>query len=652
MNIAISPAKRQYRFIVFVAMKFLLHRSNGVLAALSPFIILSPLVLRAAPGSVDIQGELKAWHAVTLSMEGPQASELDRSPNPFTDYGMFVIFAHESGSPVYSVPGYFAADGNAGNSSASSGNVWRAHLSPDKSGEWRYEVQFRKGEDAALDPSSGKALAPYHGVSGSFKVGRTDKSGRDFRGQGRLQYVGGHYLRFAGTGGYFLKAGPDAPETLLAYSDFDNTTSGKPDKGPLKTWSPHSGDWNRGDPTWGDGRGKNLIGALNYLSEVGVNAFSFLTYNAGGDGDNVWPFVNRNDKFHYDCSKLDQWGVVLAHAQSKGLYLHFKMQENEIDDHRAGAKREPKVIPEALDGGKLGRERKLYTRELIARFGHHLALNWNLGEENTQSYQELNDWSEYIHNLDPYDHNIVIHTFPPQQDEVYTQLLGTKSLLTGASLQNHWDQTHQRTLQWVEASRAAGRPWVVANDEQGKASQGVPPDLGYKGWDGTMHEKDDQYTMHDVRKKTLWANLMAGGAGVEYYFGYQLLENDLVAEDWRSRHKSWEYCANAISFFQDNDIPFWRMNNADALVGNVARANGRFCFAEADAVYVVYLPEGGEAALDLSDASGSFNVQWFDPRNGGRLQRGSERRVRGGGEVSLGEPPVDSKEDWVVLVRK
>ncbi len=28
--------------------------------------------------------------------------------------------------------------------------------------------------------------------------------------------------------------------------------------------------------------------------------------------------------------------------------------------------------------------------------------------------------------------------------------------------------------------------------------------------------------MHDVRKLCLWGNLMAGGAGVEYYFGYKL----------------------------------------------------------------------------------------------------------------------------------
>ena len=91
-----------------------------------------------------------------------------------------------------------------------------------------------------------------------------------------------------------------------------------------------------GDPTWKGGKGKGLIGALNYLSAKGVNTFSFLPYNAGGDGDNVWPFVARNDKLHYDCSKLDQWGVVFDHATAKGLYLHFKLQENEIDDDRRG----------------------------------------------------------------------------------------------------------------------------------------------------------------------------------------------------------------------------------------------------------------------------------------------------------------------------
>ena len=115
----------------------------------------------------------------------------------------------------------------------------------------------------------------------------------------------------------------------------------KPRNVPLKTWASRMcGIGSAGDPTWKGGKGKGLIGALNYLAGKGVNAFSFLPYNAGGDGDNVWPFVSRNDKLHWDCSKLDQWGVVFDHATAKGLYLHFKLQENEIDDNRRGEKSE------------------------------------------------------------------------------------------------------------------------------------------------------------------------------------------------------------------------------------------------------------------------------------------------------------------------
>ncbi len=95
------------------------------------------------------------------------------------------------------------------------------------------------------------------GLTGTFDVQPTDKSGRDFRARGRLLYVGGHYLRFAGSGDYFLKAGADAPETLLAYADFDGTVATKKEV-PLKTWAPHVRDWRPGDPTWKDGRGKGL----------------------------------------------------------------------------------------------------------------------------------------------------------------------------------------------------------------------------------------------------------------------------------------------------------------------------------------------------------------------------------------------------------
>src|SRR4030095_9876350 len=134
---------------------------------------------------------------------------------------------------------------------------------------------------------------------------------------------------------------------------------------------------------------KALIGAVNYLSSKGVNAMSFMPYTAGGDGDNVWPFVDRDDKFHYDVSKLDQWQIFFDHAQAKGIYLHFKLEETENDDGVTGAgggpgrgvapegpaggrgaPAPPCAVPVSLDCGDTGTERRLYLRELIARFGY------------------------------------------------------------------------------------------------------------------------------------------------------------------------------------------------------------------------------------------------------------------------------------------
>lgn len=601
-------------------------------------------------GSVKVGGELKMWHKVTLTFDGPFAHEQDNAPNPFTDYRLNVVFTHEDGTK-YSIPGFFAADGDAANTSAEAGTRWRCHFAPDRTGAWTYKVTFRRGKDIALSGKGGEPVALLDGKSGELKVAPSDKSGRDLRGHGRLRYVGKHYLQFAGSGKYFLKAGADAPETLLAFADFDNTIAGNPKKAPIKKWAPHVEDWKAGDPTWKDGKGKGLIGAISYLSGKGCNAFSFLTYNAGGDGDNVWPFIQREDKLHYDCSKLDQWGIVFDFGTQKGMYLHFKMQETEVDDHIKG--KGPGFVPECLDGGNLGPQRMLYCREMIARFGHNLALNWNLGEENTQTTEQQLAMIDYISDTDAYDHNIVIHTFPSQQDKVYLPLLGDRSQLTGVSLQNSsLETTHAHTVKWVKASAQAGKPWVVAFDESGSAAHAQCPDLGYNGFDGRDRTGKVVYTEHKVRKQTLWGTLMAGGAGCEYYFGYQFDENDIVCEDWRSRDRSWDYCRHALNFFHENEVPFWEMANMDERVGNPKHGVSKFCFAKADEIYLVYLPDGGESSLDLSDVKGEYTIEWFNPREGGTLRSGSVTTIEGGERASLGIPPAETDEDWLAVVKR
>jgi hypothetical protein len=158
-------------------------------------------------------------------------------------------------------------------------------------------------------------------------------------------------------------------------------------------------------------------------------------------------------------------------------------------------------------------------------------------------------------------------------------------------------------------------------------------------------------TIEEIRSEVLWGNLMGGGAGVEYYFGYRLPQNDLNAQDWRSRELTWDYSRYALVFFSDNEVPFWEMFNADALAGNEDHDNSVYCFAKPGEIYVVYFSAGASAKLDLSDASGSFKVSWYNPRSGGGLQQGSVAEVKGGAKVDLGGPPADPDQDWVVLVR-
>jgi hypothetical protein len=441
-----------------------------------------------------------------------------------------------------------------------------------------------------------------------------------------LRYVGRRYLRFAQTGEFFIKAGADSPENFLAYADFDGTydteelTRPGEAAGPkfIHRYEPHVQDWKEGDPTWMNGKGKGIIGALNYLASKGMNSVYFLTYNIdGGDGKDTWPWTTPKEKSRFDCSKLDQWDIVFLHMDKLGLMLHVVTQETE-NDH-------------AMDGGELGPQRKLYYRELVARFAHHLAVVWNLGEENSNTDAQRKAFARYIQELDPYRHPIVCHTFPGQYDAVYTPLLGYP-YFEGLSLQTN--DTHALTVKWLDRSTRTRKPWFVCLDEIGPASTGAEPD-------------NDDYWHDTVRTKHLWGNLMAGGAGVEWYFGYQFPNNDLNCENWRSRDHLWDLTRFAVEFFHDH-LSFAKMNHHDELTS----APDAYCLADPSVAYAIYLPAGGTTNLDVGSTTATFRIRWFNPRTGGPMQAGTITSTTGPGIVRIGQPAADTDKDWLALVER
>lgn len=602
------------------------------------------LILLVCVAGINLRtrADLFPNHTLTLSFEGPATSE-SHATNPFTDYRLLVTFRHAKQSIV--VRGFYAADGNSADSHATGGSVWQVRFSPPMAGQWSWSADLRNGSDIAIsDEARAGTVVPLARRDGNFQVEPVPQqtpSTHDLRKMaGRLR-TDKHYYRFGEDGPFVLKMGANSPENLLAYSDFDGTYRIKPNDrdGEAKAttqihqYGPHFRDWQEGDPTWADGKGKSLVGAINYLASTGMNSVYFLTMNIGGDGKDVWPYAAPDDFTRFDCSKLDQWGILFEHMQRQGLILHVITQETENEM--------------LLDDGDVGKHRQLYYRELIARFAHHPGFIWNLGEENGpapfspngQSTSQQKKMADYIAAHDPYRNPILLHTHASEehQDSVLHPLLGHRTL-SGISHQiSDRRNVHDWIARWRSRSADAGHPWAVSMDEIGKPDRGALPD-----------SVDPDHL--ELRSEVLWGSLLAGASGVEWYFGYKHPHTDLTCEDWRSRDILWKQTRVASDFFQHR-LPYWGMKPADSLV----RGGNAYCFARQAQVYAIYRFAGQPDAklqLDLSGNSGEYEILWFNPRTGGDLQSGSVDSFAGGHLVGIGHPPRDSELDWVAEVTR
>lgn len=589
-----------------------------------------------------VTGEQKTWHKITLDFEAPR--DFTETASTFRDYRLDVTFRNADTGEILTLPGYFAADGNAANSNATSGNVWRVNFNPPSEGNWTYEASFRTGSDIAAKsftdaPNAGQAVDFIDGDSGTIQVSVTDKSGDDFRAKGMIvQDEGTHYLQHQGDLDYFVRGGPGIPENFLANKDFDNTTNGRHD------YSTHLGDFNSGDPTWDGGKGKAIIGASNYIAEQGLNTIYLLTNTSGGDGQDVspWTFAAQDtpkfdnglsngelNKFStYDVSKLSQWEIVFDHLDNKGIYKNVLLQETENDQQLDGGTN--------ADGTSLSVERLVYIREMVARFGHNNGIQWNIGEENTNSDQQRADQAEYLKSVDGYDHLVVIHSFPGDVAKVYNPLLDDTDF-DGTSFQATAQSIRAKVIEYRDKSDNSGDPWVLAWDEDSSSNGIVDP---YSNNPDSNNEK--------TLREAFWGTLTAGGSGGNWYFkgssGHSLDQN---YDTFEAHASVWKWTAAATDFF-NTYIPFWNMKQAD----NLTSDNDDFVMAQEGEYYVIYAPygEAGDVKLNLNGQGGeTFDVFWYNPRTGGDLI--ADGQVAGGSIQQIGGAPSEGSKDWVILVR-
>lgn len=605
-----------------------------------------PLAVNEARAQ-SLSGVGAPFEPVTFTIDGPEAHERE-GRNPFADMRLDVTIRADGQS--WTVPGYFAGCEDAAVGQCESGTVWRAHFLPPANGTYKWRLRFREGTDVAVGSKQRSNPLPGNGATGEFTV--SGQSADPVRNRGLLHYTGERFYRFSGDGSVFFKNGPDAPENMLAYSGFDDT----PNRNNLrKDWTPHERDLSEsGRAKLWNGKGAGLLGMFDYLADSGVNTVSMLLWNTGGDDRNVVPHLLAVPEADYvamkpaeqwasgvvqdrfDLSKLAQWERALSHADARGLHLHFKLQEVEINHF--------------MDGGALGRTRSLYLREMVARFGHFLALTWNVGEENTQDAGDQRMIADYLDGLDAYDRPIVLHTYPNQKER-YRPLLGTQSAFNGFSMQgsrDHFNDVRPDIVDWTTAAELAGKPMVASYDEPGGAQGGAGVDPDYP--EGQLPSKAEvRIEPERFLREVLWNTLTAGGNGIEAYYGYKTGCTDLNCQDHRTRAQIWAGGAHALHFFNtyvgEHGLS---MRAHDGLTND----NKDYVFAEPGERYVI-VPGEGENKLHMAGLQGRFAVRWFDRLQGGDLQTGSVAMIEGGeARVDFGAPPAGGSGAWVALIER
>ncbi len=115
-----------------------------------------------------------------------------------------------------------------------------------------------------------------------------------------------------------------------------------------------------------------------------------------------------------------------------------------------------------------------------------------------------------------------------------------------------------------------------------------------------------------------------------------------VVFDAAERHAQWDEVRCAMGHARRLAD---RMNLA-AMAPHDDLASTRYCLANVGQEYLVYLPDGGEVTVDLSAATGTVTVEWFNPRTGEVDKGGS---TPGAARRTLKAPDT---RDWVLVLHK
>jgi len=338
---------------------------------------------------------------------------------------------------------------------------------------------------------------------------------------------------------------------------------------------------NHNAPTLSDADRKAL---LDFHRSNHLNLYSLYLQNNGDLGHVVNPFL-ASDFNRFDLSRWHEWERRFDALRDEGFILEFWLSSDQSH---------------ALSDDQFMR----FTDYAYARLGARREGLWVLGLEVDEYWSDgqRSTFGNHFQSKNVYGRPLSIHFGPGTNPD------RSKAWVDYVAVQYGFSNSAAQIVAKTEANRDAGKP-VYASEFASLNTD-----------DGTA-------------RRNMWAALMAGAGSIGNGPG------QLAGTSNRDMRHFADYLNGAATPGQRPE--WWRMIPADALV----TAGNAHVLREVGVRYLCYLPSGGSVTLDLSEAGGSFQFDWYNPRTGAIVTGGS---VNGGALRTFDAPDIN---DWLLNIQ-
>ncbi len=271
-----------------------------------------------------------------------------------------------------------------------------------------------------------------------------------------------------------------------------------------------------------------------------------------------------------------------------------------------------------------------FIRYAVARFGAFSNITWDLGDD-LDSYRDekwTHETGTLLQEWDPYQHLETSHpTQIVHQDR--------SSSWFGFTSYQEWSRDqHRLMLESRKLQEKAGRIIPQTNEEYGYEDH-------YPLW--ALPGSDSA----DTLRRTAWDIAMAGGyqtAGETARRGTNIWPD--LGGGWMNGRGDDTMTmflgyGHMVDFF--TSFEWWKTNPDDEAVNN-----GNYCLSDPGKTYAVYLPRGGDVAVQLKP--GQYSAYWFSAVTGEKIDLPPVEGPLSAGQ-SWTSPAAPDHNDWALLLQ-